>query len=516
MRVVLVSPEMAIPQLGEPMCGANFRGGLGLLAGDIAECLNNEGSITTVCIVPFHGTHWLSRASISYEGTLARLWGLLPEREGREPKIPVWVIHRGRCDIYGVSVPGVLYTGDRRERLSQEVLLGHILPVILKGRSSQPPDILWLNEGHTVVALARMRDDDWFKSTRFLFTTHTARPEGRERFPADWFEDLGISPSFRPIFMKDGCMDFTAAAMTLAHGVTAVSKEHADVTKEMFPEHRTKITGIRNGLSPSLWQSPSLTALDGNVPYSVLTEAQEAAKAVLIELIERKTGIRLNPRKALGGLVRRVAWYKNQLPMLAPIIEAVCAERGEVISTPFGNLEGLGLQVFIAGVAHEDDGRCQEWTRDFEQWMERPQLKGRFVYVRDYTFELLQLGPQGCELWPSCSLPGDEACGQSDQRATLNGNVNVATKTGGAMEYIKEVDPESGEGNGCFIEPYGPLTLYEKLKLLSNLYHATLSNGDPRWARIRMNSLESSNMLDGKHMVNQYKTVFASLQGGST
>lgn len=508
MNIALVSPEMAMPALGEPACGANFRGGLGLLAREIAEGLNARGSVQSIALVPFYETHWLSRQPIAYENTGARFWGLIPNNEGEE--IPVWVVPRGRCDIYGVGVPGVLYTSDRRERLRQEVLLGHAVPKLLEALSFRP-DVLWLNEGHTVIAAAKTLEHPWFHDTKVLFTIHTPRPEGSEKFPADWFHELLVNPALRPVFIKDGQIDFTAAAMALADRVNAVSEEHEEVTKEMFPEWRGKITGIRNGLNPSLWQSPYLTSFNREIPYAALEKAQETAKAALIELIARKTGVRLDQKKPLVGLVRRLAWYKNQYPMLEHIIEALCAERGEVVSNSSGNLEGLGVQVFIAGLAHEDDHACQEWMRQFQQWMEHPRLKGKFAYLNDYTIQLLQLGPQACEIWLSCPRPREEACGQSDQRAALNGNVNIATRTGGAREYLKEVQPESGEGNGCFIDPYDPLTIYQKLKLLARL-QSEAQSGDPRWQRVRMNALESSRELTASSMLDKYQDVFNSLR----
>ena len=64
--VVFVTPEIMIPEFGEPACGANFRGGLGILAGDIMEGLAKK-NIKALGIAPFYDLHWMTREKISYE-----------------------------------------------------------------------------------------------------------------------------------------------------------------------------------------------------------------------------------------------------------------------------------------------------------------------------------------------------------------------------------------------------------------------------------------------------------------
>jgi len=49
--VVVLSMEMMMPKLPEPARGANFRGGLGILAGDIMSGLKKSG-IKAFGIVP--------------------------------------------------------------------------------------------------------------------------------------------------------------------------------------------------------------------------------------------------------------------------------------------------------------------------------------------------------------------------------------------------------------------------------------------------------------------------------
>ncbi len=57
MKVALLSLEMMLPKLPEPLCGANFKGGLGILAGDIAINLRNVG-IEGAAFTPLYSYAW--------------------------------------------------------------------------------------------------------------------------------------------------------------------------------------------------------------------------------------------------------------------------------------------------------------------------------------------------------------------------------------------------------------------------------------------------------------------------
>jgi len=57
--VVMLSMEALMPDLPEPARGANFRGGLGILCGDITRVTK---------IIPLYGGAWLNGEKISYEG----------------------------------------------------------------------------------------------------------------------------------------------------------------------------------------------------------------------------------------------------------------------------------------------------------------------------------------------------------------------------------------------------------------------------------------------------------------
>ncbi|MBI4836778.1 MAG: glycogen/starch synthase [Candidatus Portnoybacteria bacterium] len=513
--ILLVSPEMMIPELGSAACNANFRGGLGILAGDIMEGLAKQG-INATAIVPFNDRDWKTRGKINYDKIktlpVANLEIKIRNRE--KQILHVRKVKRAGFDVYGLcsaNIYDILYTGDKWQRFRQEILLGHSVPALLRILGMKP-DIIWLQEGHTALVAAITKDNSDFSGAKHLFTNHTLSPGGLETYPIDSFsfDELGVDYKYYNIFVKDGLLNMSRGGMILADWITTVSLEHARLAKNgIFREFAHKITGIRNGSSRKIGISPRIKALEkrGGITALKLWEAHLADKRNFLEHIGQTTDRTLNPEKLIVGWVRRLDRYKNQWPMLAPIARAICAKRGEWVNTPFGALEGLDIQLFGAGRAHENDNYCLGWIGEFANLCSNG-LMSKAIFLPSYSLELRRNAAMACDIWLSCPWPGWEACGTSDQIAVFNGNINIASCTGGPAEYIEEYNPVTTEGNGCFIEPYEPMTVYLKLKMLSDLYYMYLERGDERWLKLRQASYEVGKKLDVALMIEKYEEIF--------
>ena len=506
MKIVFLSMEMLIPEFPELNRGANFVGGLGILAGDIMSGLART-QIDGLGIVPFYRRNWKNGQEINYDFLGQPIFEIEVEigSNCRRHKIKVWRVKRGGQDLYGLECPEIfdyLYTGDRWKRFEQELLVGKAVPEILK-RLKIKPDIVWLNESHTLPVIPEIKEDSYFQGVKILFTIHTPVPDGLERYPKEWFKELRIDGRKYHFFIKNDCLDFAWAAMALADLANGVSAEHGQVTKEMFPDFAQKIIGIKNGSDRELWLSHNLQAIENNLTPENLWLAHQADKKEFIEFIANKTGVRLNFNKPIFVAVRRFVPYKNQCPMLKDIIRAICLDRNKQIETPLGWLSGLGLQVVLGGII--SDSRCYHWAEEFGDWMRDPELRGKFLHINDYSFDLLLKGARGSDVWFSAPWLKWEACGTSDQRAAMNGIINLTSKTGGAMEYIKEFSSQADGGNGFYIEPYEPRTIYEKLKIISSLYYAHQENNDKQWLKLMQNVFEVGKKLDITLMIEEYK-----------
>ncbi|OGF28174.1 hypothetical protein A2303_01905 [Candidatus Falkowbacteria bacterium RIFOXYB2_FULL_47_14] len=507
--ITLDTPEMVIEELGKDACDANFRGGLGIFGSDNCEGFSHSKH-KLYGFLPFFHRHWLNGKKIHYENTPARHLGTLEIHPTLRP-VDIFKIKRANIDIFGIHqdiINDVLYTGDRWKRLQQHVTNGHAAPMCMKQQGIKP-DISWINESHSAIAIPVILEDPYFRGVKILFTTHTPVEAGMEKFDFD-FNELRISEKYRSVFMHNGRIDLNWGGMSLAHLINTVSEEHCQRMKEMFPEFAHKMVNVTNGSGRNSWMSPRLKALGDNIDLQKLAEAHRADKADLIDFIHRESGIRLDPNKLLMAWTRRLTNYKRQYPMLAPVIDAICADRNTYVDTPLGKLRGCGIQHLGVGVAHETERECQDWVNHFNNWTTNG-LKGRFVFIPSYGLEFLKRTSWGADIWFSCPRKREEACGTSEERAQINGNPNITVCTGGMAEHVEDFDPINCSGNGLFIEPDEPIHLYYKSLALSDLYYDWTMNGNNRWLRLRMNAFETGKKLDATIMAQKYEAIFEKL-----
>jgi glucan phosphorylase len=219
-----------------------------------------------------------------------------------------------------------------------------------------------------------------------------------------------------------------------------------------------------------------------------------------------KDGITLDLNLPTIWMVRRMVEYKSQLPILKDIIHIICADRHDEVDTIWGRMKGLGMQVVVGGIAPEGSNE-EEWIEQFVAWMQRPELKGRFVYVPNSDTILLRMQAIGADICINCPLPEKEACGTSDQRSARNGGINIATRSGGPPEYIRE-----GK-NGMLVGPYesneafyrrAPKDILDKLKQLSDIYY----NEDSLWLYMKLKSYLASSNVTATAMEQRYADMY--------
>ncbi len=516
--VAFVTPEMMIPELGTFACNGNFRGGLGDLSGHIPDGMMKRG-LKVLPITYFYPIHWQTREPINYHDTpTQRLFDLDVDIHFERRTVPVFGIGRAGAWVYGIHDPcaGYLYPGDGEKKLDQAAFLGRAVPALLK-HLGEKPDIVWCQEWMTGLVIPNMQDDPYFLGTKYLFTLHTTVREALETFPVEWYGKTALDGRHYGDFVRNGNgrIDINSGSVKQSHQITGVSEENGEVLRAMFPEaaRENKISGIMNGVSRDFMLSPHIKALGESPTPEGLWGAHLQDKQELLQYIQAKTGMALNPQKPLIGLVRRFATYKNQKPMLMPILEAICADRDETIN----GRQGLATNLAIGGVAHEDDGECQGWMSDFREWMKNPHLRGRFVYLPEYSEHMRTLAIRGSDAWVSCPWPRAEACGTSDFGAKMNGSPNIASRTGGIREHGREINFETGEGDTLFIEPYNSATLYLQLRRMTMCEYDFLENGNGPWLTIRMNNFVGGKALDVAHMIEKYeKRCFEPLLGRNT
>ncbi len=465
------------------------------------------------------------------------VWGWDSENTAHERQyhVNVYRICRGGTILYLFYCPqvfDVLYPDDRthhghgrQHRFLQETVFAECVHELLK-RMNVVPDILHLNEGHVAAAAAIIKGDETFDRTAVVYTNHTVVPAGLEKFCVDRLTGGDIAraryamrfpwPNHHHLWGKfsvqqDGrCfIDFSKGALEICDVANGVSAEHADATETLFPACNRPIESVLNG-SGDAWIMDQLLEAELNgaaLGKETLHSTGAEGKALALAEVKKRTagmtdkggqviaeqGVTLDPVLPTVWMVRRMVQYKSQLPILKDAIHVICADRDEEVDTIWGRMKGLAMQVVIGGIAPQGSHE-ERWVEDFVSWMQRPELKGRFVFVPNADTTLLKMQAIGADICVNCPLPEKEACGTSDQRSARNGGINIATRSGGPPEYI-----EDGR-SGMLVGPYrdnedfygrAPKDILDKLRALSDMYYEH-NNDSNLWLDMKLESYLAS------------------------
>ena len=533
-----------------------YSGGLGVLAGDTLRAAADLGlpmvGVTLVHRRGYFRQHLDSRglqteapAAWSPESRLEAL----PERvqvsvEGRTVSIRAW-----RYPIRGLRghvVPvylldtdlevnspwdrrltDELYGGDLWYRLCQEVVLGVGGVEYLRAAGYDNITTYHMNEGHSAfLVLGLMEEDaggrlpehvsDAARESvrrRCVFTTHTPVPAGLDQVPAEMVHRALGEPAANTLLACDGCLDgilnMTGLALTLSRYINGVGMRHGEISRGMFPGY--PINSITNGVHAATWTAdPFRELFDRHIPewrrdnqylrYAVEIAPEEilathaACKRQLLDEVDRRTGIRLDPQALTIGFARRAAAYK----------------RADLLFTDLNRLRHIArtvgpLQVIYAGKAHpRDEGGKAQIRRVFEA---AEALKGdvSVVYLEEYDMALARLLCAGADVWLNTPLKPQEASGTSGMKAALNGVPSLSILDGWWLEGCLEgvTGWAIGEDGGKPSEPVREATsLYDKLGSVIGplFYHQPLAFAAIERSAIALNG----SYYNAQRMVMQY------------
>jgi starch phosphorylase len=105
------------------------------------------------------------------------------------------------------------------------------------------------------------------------------------------------------------------------------------------------------------------------------------------------------------------------------------------------------VQLILAGKAHPADRAGQTLIQEWMHFIDRPETRGRVVFLSDY--DMLLTGPlvQGVDVWLNTPRRPWEACGTSGMKVLVNGGLNLSELDGWWAEaYAPEVGWALGDG----------------------------------------------------------------------
>jgi starch phosphorylase len=237
-----------------------------------------------------------------------------------------------------------------------------------------------------------------------------------------------------------------------------------------------------------------LRRVDCCIPDASIWSAHVEAKQALVDEVQRRTGIALDPRVAILGFARRMTAYKRPDLLFADIERLKAIARGR----PF--------QVIMAGKAHPRD---EGGRRLIEQLIGQARaLRGSIavVFLPDYDMRLAGLLTAGADVWLNTPLPPLEASGTSGMKAAFNGVPSLSVLDGWWIEGCIEGVTGWAIGDG---DPAGTdaKALYEKLEqVVLPLYYG---NDGPSegWVRVMKGAISKNAVYFNSHrMMRRYGT----------
>ncbi len=495
-----------------------YGGGLGVLAGDLLRSAADLGApMVGVTLLHRRGYFRQHLDAAGNQSESSVLWDpeehlermsatVTVEVEGRSVRVGAFRtilrgVTGGTVPVYFLdtdlpenhrwdrSLTDHLYRADPRYRLGQEVILGLGGVAMLAALGLGGEVIYHMNEGHSallVLALLEGRkahtgsshlteEDIRWARQRCVFTTHTPVPAGHDLLPRDLVERV-LGPERTEALERvggfvDDTLNMTRLALRCSRYINGVSLRHRQVSSGMFPD--SQIHAITNGVHAVTWTSPSFQDLFDrriagwrqnnlhlryaqDLPLVEVQEAHTRAKRELLEEIQRRAGVRLDPSALTIGFARRAAPYKRSDLLFAdpPRLKGIARRLGP-------------LQVVFGGKAHPADEAGKDVIRRVIRAGQELGGVLPVVYLENYDMELARLVCAGVDLWLNTPLKPLEASGTSGMKAAMNGVPSLSVLDGWWMEgHIEGVTGwsilgEPGPKGGPAAES---ASLYEKLE----------------------------------------------------
>lgn len=470
------------------------------------------------------------------------------------------------------GITSELYGGGSELRLKQELVLGIGGWRLLEALGLHP-EVCHLNEGHAAFAVLE-RARSYMANNRQpfnvaltvtragnLFTTHTPVEAGFDRFDPGliaWYlknyAEQGLSISLEDLMAlgrrdrTDSSEPFNMAYLAVrgSGAVNGVSQLHGQVSRRIFqalfprwPEIEVPVTHVTNGVHTPTWDSVRADGLwervcgkgrwQGaaasmehdvrTVSDSDLWQLRTDSRGALVRYVRRRhaqqIAVRgaspeevsraaevLDPDTLTLGFARRFASYKRPNLLLHD------SERLVRILT---NRE-RPVQLVLAGKAHPQDAVGQGMIRQWIEFVHRPEVRSRVVFLSDYDLLMAERLVQGVDLWVNTPRRPWEASGTSGMKVLVNGGLNLSELDGWWAEaYSPEVGWAIGDRQEHGNDPGWDATeadaLYSLLEReIAPAFYARDDSGIPRgWvARMRESMCRLTPRFSTNRVVREY------------
>lgn len=391
-----------------------------------------------------------------------------------------------------------LYAGEPKIRLAQEVLLG-IGGMRALAAMDIFPSICHMNEGHSAFSalerLAQFRERyhlDLKTALQIIprctvFTTHTPVAAGHDSFPADLVkpfirplqERLGVSE--KEILSwgqssgsdKDAPFSMFILGLRMSQYCNGVSRLHGRTARKMWahiwpgrPEDEIPITHVTNGMhvstfiSPEIWplferhlgpewymssrRQENISRID-EIYDEELWRAHEMSRTRLIRICRYLLKQQYQRRNAPKSVIDRIETVLDpEILTIAFARRFASYKRAHLLLQDPERLANIlnnqtrPVQIIFAGMAHPLDNDGKQIIKRLIEFVHRPEIRQRAVFIEGYDMALARSLVQGADVWLNTPRRPFEACGTSGMKAAINGVLNVSILDGWWCEGYSE------------------------------------------------------------------------------
>lgn len=228
-----------------------------------------------------------------------------------------------------------------------------------------------------------------------------------------------------------------------ARAVNGVSQLH--VAREKVAHPGSRLIAVTNGVHRDRWLAQTYHDQDPlELDDNELWKRHSGNRGSMVAMINDSLGSQLDPNILTVVWARRIAVYKR------PALLFNSLSRLEALVTSADR----PIQFILAGKANSGDDEAKRILEEILKYCKMPKLDGRVVYLPGYSVPTTRQLVAGADLWLNTPIRGQEACGTSGMKASLNGALQLSTSDGWIDEvsedYIGWKLPEKGIEAGIY------------------------------------------------------------------
>lgn len=438
--------------------------------------------------------------------------------KGSEVQCKVWKVTAfGNAPLYllDTDLPhnpeswttGQLYGWFGEERIAQEIVLG-IGGVRALRKLGIAIDVYHFNEGHAlfagfelirekVAAGATYEDAVAATKAETVFTTHTPVLQGNESHPIERIVYMGANMDITEEQLEElggSPFNMTVGALRLSKKSNAVAALHGETANKMWAhvDGKSDIVPITNAIHMPTWVDNEMIVRAEN--GGDLWEQHMKNKKDLVDFIEKKNGVRLNPENLIIGFSRRAAPYKRSDFIFSDpkIIE------------PY--LKSGKIQIVFSGKAHPLDDTGKGIVANLVKMSKL--YPSAVVFLQNYGMEIGAALTRGSDIWLNNPRRPMEASGTSGMKAAMNGVLNFSILDGWWPEACRH-----GENGWQFGDAFESTDekiqdahdLKALYQVLENDVVPTYYENREKWVSMMKNSiLDTKDYFAVKRMLEEY------------